>query len=66
MRPLRIFLNILDHVDVLGCAHGITIIVDHFGGEINNFECMEASTTHLEEVHEYLGRDVVVDSLCVE
>ena len=47
LRPLSLYLGVLDHVDVLGDAHGVTIIGDHFGGDINNIERMKASATHL-------------------
>ena len=55
LQSLSLFLGVLKHVGVLGNSCGINIIGDHFGGDINNVESMEASAMQLEGVHESLG-----------
>ena len=47
LRPLCLFLGVLEHIDVLEDARCITIVGDNFRGDVDNVDRMDTTTTQL-------------------
>ena len=63
MRPLYLFMVILENIGVPGDARFITIVGENLRGEVNNVECVDTIETQLEMIHGRLGGDFGVDDL---
>jgi hypothetical protein len=62
---LGLLLRILHHVDKLGDAIGLGVILMHVGLEANHVNCMQPPTVGVEEGHDVQCRDLHVESLGV-
>ena len=65
MRPLYLFLEILENIYVFRDARCIKIVGEHLGDEVYNVELMDTIATQLGIIHGRLGGDVGVDDLVV-
>ena len=60
-----LFLDVFEHIDVLGDTRCITVVGEHLGGEVDKVERVESTATQLEMIRERLGGDVGVDDIGV-
>jgi hypothetical protein len=59
-RPLCLFLNILQHSDVLGNAVRLDVILMHFGAEGNHVDGMKSPAVGVEKGDNFKGRHLRV------
>ncbi len=59
-RPLHLFLSILQHVDVLGNAVRLDVILMHVGAEGNHVDGMKSPAVGIEEGDNFKGRHLRV------
>ncbi len=64
-RPLRLFLSILQHVDVLGNAVRLDVILMHVGVEGNHVNGMKSPAVGIEEGDNFKGRHLRVEGVGV-
>ena len=64
-RPLRLFLGILQHDDVLGDVIHLTVILVHVGAEGDHVDGVEPPAVGIEEGDDLEGRHLRVEGVCV-
>ena len=56
-------MGVINHIDLIGDAHCITVVGENIRREVDNIERVETAKTQLEMIHERLGGEVSVNVL---